>query len=639
MRDKRLSILLVEDNPGDARLIQEMLRGNSDDELSSVDNLSAALDHLGKHSSDIILLDLGLPDSQGLATVTNVASRMPTLPIIVLTGLGDDMIALDALKAGAQDYLMKGFVEPEMLMRAIRYAIERKLVEVELRKSEERYRVTLEGMVDAVSIQALKDTRYLYVNKAFCDITGFAPEEIIGKKPLDLNLPLTPEDQSNYLTCILEARRERQEIQYRMKDGTILYVLLSCTPVHYQGEDSAVVVMTDITALKQSEQNKKRLEIQLAQAHKMEALGTLAGGIAHDFNNLLTAITGYTEIAKLNISEPDKMQKSLNDVIRSCKRAKELVAQILTFSRHAEAKYALVNLSYVIQESLSMLRSMFPANIEIRQNLTTHRKIMADPSQINQVIMNLAVNAIQAMEGNGGLLDVSLEGVGIDAAAGYFLDLTPGPYLKLTVSDTGHGMTLDVVDRIFEPYFTTKRRGSGAGMGLSIVHGILKRHGGAITCKSTPGAGTVFEIYLPEAAVKEEAVEPPVEMGILTGTERILFVDDEQNLTEVAQSLLESLGYKVTATTSSNEALEFFLKAPDRFDLVVTDMTMPEMMGDKLAQRMMEIRPDIPIILYTGYSEHITEKRAKSIGIREFILKPFEIKDMARIIRTVLDKK
>jgi CheY-like chemotaxis protein len=315
------------------------------------------------------------------------------------------------------------------------------------------------------------------------------------------------------------------------------------------------------------------------------------------------------------------------------------VAQILTFSRHAEAKYALVNLSYVIQESLSMLRSMFPANIEIRQNLTTHRKIMADPSQINQVIMNLAVNAIQAMEGNGGLLDVSLEGVGIDAAAGYFLDLTPGPYLKLTVSDTGHGMTLDVVDRIFEPYFTTKRRGSGAGMGLSIVHGILKRHGGAITCKSTPGAGTVFEIYLPEAAVKEEAVEPPVEMGILTGTERILFVDDEQNLTEVAQSLLESLGYKVTATTSSNEALEFFLKAPDRFDLVVTDMTMPEMMGDKLAQRMMEIRPDIPIILYTGYSEHITEKRAKSIGIREFILKPFEIKDMARIIRTVLDKK
>jgi PAS domain S-box-containing protein len=639
--DKRLGILLVEDNPGDARLIQEMLRSISGVELSCVECLSAALDHLAKHSPDIVLLDLGLPDSQGLETVRRVASRMPMLPIIVLTGLGDDMIALDSLKAGAQDYIVKGLIESEGLMRAIRYAVERKLTEVALRESEERYRLTLEGMVDAVSIQGIGNARYLYVNKAFCDITGYALEEIVGKTPSELNLPLTPEDQDSYLGCILErSGREQQEIQYRMKNGRILYALLSCTPVQYRGEDCAVVVMTDITALKQSEQNKKRLEIQLAQAHKMEALGTLAGGIAHDFNNLLTAIMGYTEIAKLNISEPDKIQKSLNDAIRSCKRAKDLIGQILAFSRHAEAKYALVNLNYVIGESLGMLRAMLPSNIEIRQNLAIPGKVMADPSQMNQVMMNLSINAAQAMDEHGGVLEVSLERVSVDETAGHFLELTAGPYLKLTVSDTGQGMTPDIVDRIFEPYFTTKKRGNGTGMGLSIVHGILKRHGGAITCKSIQGKGTTFEIYLPEAVAKEETTElPPVEAGIPTGTESILFIDDEPDLVEVARGLLEALGYKVTATNNSTEALEFLRSAPSRFDLVVTDMTMPEMMGDKLAQKMVEIRPDLPIILYTGYSEHITEKKAKSIGIRELVMKPFEMKDMARIIRKVLDAK
>ncbi len=639
MGNKRLSILLVEDNPGDARLIRDMLQAVQGIDLSTVGRLSAALEFLGEHTPDVILLDLGLPDSQGTETVRNITAQMPGLPIIVLTGLGDDAVALESLKAGAQDYMVKGFVDPEALLRGVRYAVERKLAEVALRESEERYRITLEGMIDAVSIQTIHEARYLYVNQAFCDLTGFTQGEIIGRTPSDLNLPMSQEDRDDLIGCIMDRPgRERHEVHFRMRDGAVLYVLMSCTPVMYRNEECAVVVMTDITALKQAELNRQRLEIRLAQSQKMEALGTMAGGFAHDFNNLLTAILGYTEIARLNIGQPEKVLKSLNDVVRSCKRAKDLMSQILSFSRHAEAKYAVINLVYAMQESMQMLRSMLPPTIEISQNFSVPGKVMADPTQLNQVIMNLALNAAQAMEDHG-TLDVQLERTEIDESSGYFLGLPPGPYLRLSMADTGHGMTPEVMDRIFEPYFTTRKWGTGTGMGLSIVHGILKRHGGAITCRSMPGKGTVFEVYLPESVSAQEAPAPPVELGSAKGTERILFVDDEADLVEVAKGLLETLGYRVEAATSSREALDIFRNAADRFDLVVTDMTMPDMSGDKLAREMMEIRPDVPVILYTGYSERISEKDAKSLGIREFIMKPFEMQDIARVIRKVLDSR
>jgi PAS domain S-box-containing protein len=517
---------------------------------------------------------------------------------------------------------------------------ERKEAEDAVKESEERYRITLEGMMDAVCIQTVEDGRYLYANKAFCDLTGYRPEEVFGKTPFELNLLPAPAGRDDYIGSIMKkAGSGRLEIPYRMKDSTILDTLLSCTPVKYMGEDCAVVVMTDVTALKRSEEEKRRLEIQLAQSQKMEALGTLAGGIAHDFNNVLTAIMGYTEIALLNVPVPEKVKKNLNDVLKSSKRARDLVSQILSFSRHAAGEFAPITLGYPVQESLTMLRSMIPMNIEIRQNLISSGKVMADPSQINQMMMNLSINAAQAMGEEGGVMEVRLDGTSVDRSTGRVLDLEPGPYLRITISDTGCGMTPEIMPRIFDPYFTTKKGTGSTGLGLSIVHGIVKRHGGAITCRSAQGRGATFEIYLPETEAEEAAAEPPVEMKIPTGTERILFIDDEPDLVNVGRNLLEALGYQVTVKTSSVEALELFKSDPGRFDLVVTDMTMPEMMGDKLAQGMMKIRPDIPVILYTGFSEYITEERVKSIGIREFFLKPFEMKDMAQAIRKVLDKK
>jgi PAS domain S-box-containing protein len=517
---------------------------------------------------------------------------------------------------------------------------ERKRAEEAVRENEERYRITLESMPDAVCIQSIKDGMYLFLNKAFSRLTGYAQEEIIGKTPFDLTLPLDFEDQDTYMKCILESvDSNRLGIRYRTKDGNIINTLVSCNMVHYWGEDCAVVVITDITEYKKSEEEQKRLGIRLAQSQKMEALGTLAGGIAHDFNNILTAIIGYTEIARLNATVPEKVQKNLDNSLKSSQRAKDLVSQILAFSRHAGGEHVLITLNYTIEESLNMLRSMIPSNIEIRQNLVSSGKVMADPSQVNQMMMNLSINAAQAMGMNGGVLEVGLEEAYVDEAAANVLNVSAGPFLRLTVSDTGQGIPPEFMARIFEPYFTTKNKAGSSGLGLSIVHGIVKRHGGAITCQSTQGEGTTFEIYLPETVLKEEVDETYVQAEIPTGTERILFVDDEKSLAEVAENLLEALGYKVTALTGSMEALELIKKDPEQFDMVVTDMTMPEMMGDKLAQKILEIRPDIPVIMYTGYSEYITEDRAKSLGIRQLILKPFEIEDLAKSIRKELDNK
>jgi PAS domain S-box-containing protein len=516
---------------------------------------------------------------------------------------------------------------------------DQKNAEQALRESEERYRVTLDSITDGICIQAVRDARYLYANPAFMAMTGFNEAEIIGRTPAELNLPVDFTDQDQYMRCVSSSTgSNRLAMRHRRKDGTLLETLVSCNTIQYQGEDCSVVVIADITQFKRSEDEKKRLESQLANAQKMEALGTLAGGVAHDFNNILTAIMGYTELARMNAAVPEKVDRSLENALKACKRARDLVGQILSFSRHAGAGFTRLTLSYTIAESLNMLRSLIPSNIEIRRNLDVNSKVNADPSQINQMIINLSVNAAQAMGVKGGILEITLDRTYLTRADSLALNLPEGPYLRLQVRDTGRGISPEIMDHIFEPYFTTKKEAGSTGLGLSIVHGIVKRHAGAITVRSVPGRGTTFEICLPEASAEEEKVVEEEEAGIPTGTERILFVDDEETLVEVAENLLSSLGYKVSAFTGSLEALDFFRKNAAGIDLVVTDMTMPDLTGDRLATEILKIRPDLPVIMYTGYSEYITKEKAKSLGIRKFILKPFEIEDLARIIRQELDR-
>ncbi len=416
-----------------------------------------------------------------------------------------------------------------------------------LQESEERYRITLQSIPDAVSILSINDSRYLYVNDGFSKITGYSVEETIGKTPFDLDLSVNPEDIDLCIKIIKDIEVvDSLEYRCRRKDGIILNTLLSVRPIQYDGEDCVVVVMRDITTLKQIAEEKKRLEIQ---SQKMESIGTLARGIAHDFNNILTTIIGYTKMSMKDILKLAKgredlgvVHSDLNEVRRSAIRAKDLVNQILAFSRHAEKEYAPMDLSSSIKDSLKLLRTLFPANINTHENLAVSGLVMGDPHQIHQVMMNLCTNAVNAMGESGGDLEISIEKENIDDAAALDLDLLPGSYLKLAVSDTGRGMTPEIMRRIFDPYFTTKWKGHGTGLGLSIVHGIVKSHGGAITCKSKPGEGTTFMIYLPEIeSVKEEAEHHTVIAGS-TGSERILVLDEEPPPANPENKKKENLG-------------------------------------------------------------------------------------------------
>ncbi len=386
---------------------------------------------------------------------------------------------------------------------------------------------------------------------------------------------------------------------------------------------------------------RERLQTQLAQAQKMEALGMLAGGIAHDFNNILTAIIGWAELISLSVPSGSQTDRNLQELLKAGHRAKDLVKQILAFSRRSEQERKPIRVDSTIQEALKLLRASLPSTIDIRQEIDQGGLVQADPTQIHQVLMNLCTNAAQAMADKGGVLTVCWKPVKIDGAmASKQADLHPGPYMRLSVEDTGHGMSAEVVGRIFDPYFTTKELGKGTGLGLAVVHGIVKSHGGAITVLSEVGKGSTFEVDLPRLDGVEGAAERmPPEPLPFGGRERILFVDDEPSLIEVGRQILEHLGYEVETRTNSLEALELFSRDAGRFDLLITDMTMPSMTGDGLAREVLRIRPSIPIILCTGFSERISEEQARNLGIREFVMKPIVMNDLAKSVRRALDQR
>ncbi|MEA3358259.1 MAG: cache domain-containing protein [Thermodesulfobacteriota bacterium] len=393
----------------------------------------------------------------------------------------------------------------------------------------------------------------------------------------------------------------------------------------------------EITAKKQAEQEKKKLESQLRQAQKMEAIGTLAGGIAHDFNNILFPIIGYAEMGMIGVPEDSKIRKNFIGILNASKRAGDLVQQILTFSRQHEQELKPLAAQIVVREALRLIRSSIPSTIEIDQDIEKdYNLIMADPTQIHQIVMNLCTNAYHAMEETGGSLSVNLKEMDLTPEDLTGLNMESGPYLCLTVSDTGTGMDSPTMERIFDPYFTTKEKGKGTGLGLAVVHGIVKGYGGDIRAYSEPKKGTSFHVYLPVIKTDNLASEIISDEPLQTGHEHILLIDDETQIIDMEKQMLEKLGYQVTALTSSIDALQAFKAAPDKFDLVITDMTMPNMTGDKLTGELKNIRPDIPVILCTGFSEKISKESAGALGVAGFLMKPVLMKDLARTVREAM---
>jgi len=390
----------------------------------------------------------------------------------------------------------------------------------------------------------------------------------------------------------------------------------------------------------------KKLAQQLQQSQKMEAIGRLAGGIAHDFNNILSAIIGYTELAQFHMTNSCKetncpAARDLEMVLQAADRVRDMVQQILTFSRHQDDTKIPIVLADEVKDALALLRSSLPQSIEIRTKLNTgSAKIMANATQIHQIIMNLGTNAYHAMIEDGGILAVELDKVEIhpfDEKATN-LKLTPGPYLLLKICDTGCGMSRAILDKIFDPYFTTKPMGKGTGMGLAVVHGIVKNHDGLITVYSEPDKGTSFQVYLPQYTNEKIAESERFKEEITGGSESILLVDDEALVAEMMQRQLENLGYQVESYNKPEEALSTFHAASEKFDLIMTDMTMPKMNGVAFAQQILQVREDIPIILCTGFSELVNEEKARAVGIKAFVMKPLVRKTIADTVRRVLDE-
>ncbi len=400
-------------------------------------------------------------------------------------------------------------------------------------------------------------------------------------------------------------------------------------------------IMRDISERKQAEKEKEKLWDQLKQAQKMEAIGTLAGGIAHDFNNILGVIMGYTELTMEDHADNQEIIYNLKSVMNASMRAKDMVGQILAFSRKSDQKMEPVHVSRLIKEVITFLRSSIPTTIEIKYDIEKELDlILGNATQINQVLMNLCTNAAHAMKEEGGLLEIVLKKVILDKDNSTLLDIKPGIYQQLSMSDTGTGISNEIIDRIFEPYFTTKKAGEGTGMGLAVIYGIIKSHGGGIKVYSELNKGTVFNVYFP-VMVTEKIKEKHVsrQLSIMGNNEMILFVDDEVTLVELGAKMLEKLGFRVNSRNSSAEALRVFKNNPYKFDLVITDMTMPNMTGVKLANEIHKIRPDIPVILCTGFSKGINNTNYKAQGISAMIMKPIVKKELVAAIIDVLTKK
>ena len=516
----------------------------------------------------------------------------------------------------------------------------RKQAEEALRESEERYRTLFEDSRDAVYITT-REGKLINANQSALDLFGYSREELTSVNALQLYLH--PSDASKFQKEIKEKGFVRDyEVAFRKKDGTEIDCLLTTTLQRADGGGILAYqgIVRDITKRKQAEEEHRKLEVQLEQAQRMEAIGTLAGGIAHDFNNILSAIIGYTELVREDVPEGSNVHANLQEVFKAGIRAKDLVGQIRAFSRQREHEQKPVRISSIIKEALGLLRPSLPTTIEIRQNIQTESDtVLADPSQIHQVLMNLCTNAAHAMCEKGGILELSLEEVDLDTHdVASYPGLTTGAYVRLSVSDTGHGMNRRVMKRIFDPYFTTKEKGVGTGLGLAVVDGIVKTHGGAITAYSEPEKGATFHVYLPRIEHPEAAVEAEEIKPFPTGHERILFVDDEKVLVDIGKQMLKRLGYQVTPRTSSTEALEAFRAQPEKFDLVITDQTMPNMTGETLAKELTQIRPDIPVILCTGYSEIPSERKLGASAVRDVVRKPIIVREMANSIRRVLEK-
>ena len=641
--------ILVVDDEESIRITLSAFLTKDNHDVQVAEDADNAIELFAKTDFDVVVSDIILPRMTGVDLLKAIRKISPHVQVIMMTGRPTVETASESLRAGAFNYLYKP-IRKDAILKTVRNALKVKMLEDQnlkhqeelehlvlertrsLWESEKRYRQLVQHSPDGIAIQ--REDKMIFTNNSMKKILDKISNDLF-EKTIWYKTASDLEQDVNFVSdndVTDEKNITRFEKTFTGKENDPIHLDIVTLPMTLEGKPAIQVIARDIT-------KQKFLERSLRQSQKMEAIGTLAGGIAHDFNNILFSIIGYSELSFDELEENSPVRKNLREILEASKRATDLVRQILTFSRQTEHEFSPVQIDLIVKETLTLLRASLPTTIEIRKNIKTDAMALSDPTQIHQILMNLCVNASHAMREKGGILAVDLESVEIDTdLSEKYPDLKPGPYLNMSVCDTGHGISSEMLNRIFDPFFTTKTREHGTGLGLSVTHGIVNNFGGAIYAFSELGKGSIFKVFIP-AIERRMRPEQRTMTGILKGSEHILFVDDEQTLANMGKQLLESLGYQVEMITNSSDALELFRKKPDKFDLVITDMTMPNITGEKLAIELMNIRPDIPVILSSGFSYNIDEKKAMALGIRAFISKPVLKQEIAKTIRNVLDGK
>ena len=630
-----ITVLLVEDNPGDARLILELLGDVQAQafDLERVGRLDHALTRLSRTGVDVVLLDLGLPDSQGLETFMRARRGAPNEPIVVISGLDDERLALEAVRSGAQDYLVKGRIEGHLLARVLRYAVERKRAEQDLLAREERFRALVEHSADAIALLDRTGT-LIYASHSTERVLGYQAEEVLGRHALDL---IHPDDVPAVAGRLLELQDRPgaavvMEARYRHKDGSWRYG--ECSVANRLSDAAVRALVLNYREITE----RRRLEEQLRQAQKMEAVGRLAGGVAHDFNNVLTAIFGYADLLTEELPEGHQARGDLDEIRKAAQRASTLTRQLLAFSRQQVLQPMVLSLNDLVADVQNMLVRLVGEDVEVRLSLSPDAgNVRADAGQLQQVLLNLVVNARDAMPTGGKLL---LETANADLTEQYaelHQPVIPGRYVMLAVSDTGSGMDAETKARIFEPFFTTKEQGRGTGLGLSTVYGIVKQSGVYVWVYSEPGRGTTFKLYFPRVDAPAEIPAPPRETATLTGTETILVAEDDDMLRPLAKGLLQKLGYTVLEAENAERALDLARARTGPIHLLVADVVMPGASGRELARRLAHTRPDTRVLYVSGYTDDAIVHHGMLEPGLNFLQKPFTPGALARKVREILD--
>lgn len=690
-------ILSIDDEP----FIRDTIRAYLEDydyTVYTAEDGGVGLTLLQKNQVDLVLVDLRMPEVDGLEVLSTTKELNPDLPIIVVSGTGEIGDVVEALRLGAWDYLLKPITD----MTILRHSIEKCLERARLITENRRYQHNLEGLVDRKTKELAQiNDRLQRVVESTKNLIGCGMLDECGSLLLQEfghhmdasggSLYKVAHDGLEHIASLDEGHAadkipfplgERSVFQTALEkkeplflrdielDDTIrssgwaeysdnsllvfpiidaggdVFAIISLhskkePPFNSQDRDIGKILASYFSEAYQVAKVSKALqysEERLRQAQKMEAIGTLAGGIAHDFNNILAAIIGYTDLSIFSGSCDAVVRRNLEQVKSASNRAKDLVSQILAFSRTEEFSEKAVDIAPILKEALKLLRATIPATIKIEATIPDGLgKITTEPTKIYQVLMNLCTNAAHSMREFGGLITVNFSKLGDGQGPQEIQTNSCQKWLRLSVIDTGEGIEEEDLGRIFDPYFTTKEKGEGTGLGLAMVHGIVRASSGIIKVESTPGEGSRFHIYFPCIEYGQNHIEQASLTRMKGGSEQILFVDDETTLAEMAGEMLENLGYTVRVMSNSMDAFKLFQKDPSQFDLLITDQTMPDISGMELARRVLNVRKDLPVILYTGYSATIDAKEAAQIGIREFLMKPLSMNVLADVVRRTLD--